>query len=53
MVDSQLSRTNIFSQNSIVDLKLVDESSGEIVNDVYLYPHTFIKFTPAQNKNVK
>jgi hypothetical protein len=38
----------------VIDLKLLDESNeGKLVNNVYLYPHTFIKFTPSLNKNIE
>jgi hypothetical protein len=37
-----------------VNLKLINESDEEkIVNNVYLYPHTFIRFTPSLNKNIE
>jgi hypothetical protein len=37
-----------------VELKLINETNdSKVVNSVYLYPHTFIKFTPILNKNVE
>jgi hypothetical protein len=45
--------TTIFSQNSVVELKLIDTISDEVYNKIYLYPHIFVKFKPALNRLVK
>jgi hypothetical protein len=35
-----------------VNLALVDENTAEVVNNVYLYPHTYLRFYPDQNRYI-
>lgn len=52
-IDNSWIRTSIFSLNSYIWLDLINIENSQVINNVYLYPHNYIKFIPSQNKNVE
>lgn len=52
-IDNTGTRTLIFSQNSSIKLKFLDNTNTETLNSIYLFPHMWIRFNPSQNINIK
>lgn len=52
-IDNSLPRVTIFSINSKIELNLINLENNKIVNNISLYPHSFIKIIPEQNKNIE
>lgn len=53
IIDNSWTRTTIFSINSRIDLDLKNIENDKIINSLSLYPNTYIKIIPSQNKNLE
>lgn len=52
-IDTTNRRKLIFSINTIVNIEILDTSNFEIINNIYLYPHKYIRLFPERNPQIK
>lgn len=52
-IDTSERRKLIFSINTIVNLEIIDNKNEEVLNNIYLYPHKYIRLFPERNHQIK
>jgi hypothetical protein len=39
--------------NNIINLEILDNENKEIFNNIYLYPHKYLRIFPERNNQIK